>query len=72
MYLQEAESVFDLVWTEGPDGPVSYGDVYHQNEVEMSAYNFEYADVASLLDWFDTCETREQPPDRGPPAPAGL
>jgi len=56
MYLQEAESVFDLVWTEGPDGPVSYGDVYHQNEVEMSAYNFEHADVASLLDWFDTCE----------------
>ena len=56
MYLQEAESVFDLVWTEGPDGPVSYGDVYHQNEVEMSAYNFEHADVAALLDWFDTCE----------------
>jgi glycyl-tRNA synthetase alpha chain len=56
MYLQEAESVFDLVWTQGPDGPVSYGDVYHQNEVEMSAYNFEYADVASLFDWFDTCE----------------
>jgi glycyl-tRNA synthetase alpha chain len=56
MYLQEAESVFDLVWTEGPDGPVSYGDIYHQNEVEMSAYNFELADVASLLDWFDTCE----------------
>jgi glycyl-tRNA synthetase alpha chain len=56
MYLQETESVFDLVWTQGPDGPVSYGDVYHQNEVEMSAYNFEYADVASLFDWFDTCE----------------
>jgi len=56
MYLQEAESVFDLVWTQGPDGPVSYGDVYHQNEVEMSAYNFEYADVASLFDCFDTCE----------------
>ena len=56
MYLQDAESVFDLVWTEGPDGPVTYRDVYHQNEVEMSAYNFEQADVASLLDWFDTCE----------------
>ena len=56
MYLQEAESVFDLVWTEGPDGPVTYRDVYHQNEVEMSTYNFEYADIPSLLDWFDTCE----------------
>jgi glycyl-tRNA synthetase alpha chain len=56
MYLQEAESVFDLVWAEGPDGPVTYRDVYHQNEVEMSTYNFEYADVSSLLDWFDTCE----------------
>ncbi len=56
MYLQEAESVFDLVWAEGPDGPVTYRDVFHQNEVEMSTYNFEYADVSSLLDWFDTCE----------------
>ena len=56
MYLQEVESVFDLVWTEGPDGPITYRDIYHQNEVEMSAYNFEYADVDSLLDWFDTCE----------------
>jgi glycyl-tRNA synthetase alpha chain len=56
MYLQEVESVFDLVWTNGPDGPVTYGDVYHQNEVEMSAYNFEHADVESLLGWFDTCE----------------
>jgi glycyl-tRNA synthetase alpha chain len=56
MYLQEVESVFDLVWTEGPDGPVTYRDVFHQNEVEMSAYNFEYADVDALLGWFDTCE----------------
>jgi glycyl-tRNA synthetase alpha chain len=56
MYLQEVESVFDLVWTEGPDGPVSYRDVFHQNEVEMSAYNFEQADVESLLNSFDVCE----------------
>jgi glycyl-tRNA synthetase alpha chain len=56
MYLQEVESVFDLVWTEGPDGPVTYRDVFHQNEVEMSAYNFEQADIASLLNWFDVCE----------------
>jgi glycyl-tRNA synthetase alpha chain len=56
MYLQAVESVFDLVWTRGPDGPVTYRDVFHQNEVEMSAYNFEQADVESLLQWFDTCE----------------
>jgi len=56
MYLQGVKSVFDLVWTIGPDGPVTYGDVFHQNEVEMSAYNFEHADVPSLFGWFDTCE----------------
>jgi len=56
MYLQAVESVFDLIWTQGPDGSVSYRDVFHQNEVEMSAYNFEQADVESLLQWFDICE----------------
>ncbi len=56
MYLQGVESVFDLVWTEGPYGPVTYRDVYHQNEVEQSAYNFERADTDSLFAWFDTCE----------------
>ena len=56
MYLQEVESVFDLIWTEGTDGPITYGDVYHQNEVEMSAYNFEHADVDALLGLFDNCE----------------
>ena len=56
MYLQEVESVFDLVWTVGAEGPMTYRDVYHQNEVEMSAYNFEQADIESLLYWFDVCE----------------
>ncbi len=56
MYLQEVESVYDLVWTHGPDGPITYGDVYLQNEREQSKYNFELADVDSLLGWFDTCE----------------
>jgi glycyl-tRNA synthetase alpha chain len=56
MYLQEVESVFDLVWTEGKDGPITYRDVFHQNEVEMSAYNFEHADIDALLGWFDSCE----------------
>ncbi|MEJ2691585.1 MAG: glycine--tRNA ligase subunit alpha [Candidatus Thiodiazotropha sp.] len=56
MYLQGVESVFDLVWTEGPQGPVTYGDVFHQNEVEQSAYNFEHADVPFLFKLFDQCE----------------
>jgi len=56
MYLQGVESVFDLVWTQGPQGPVTYGDVFHQNEVEQSAYNFEHADVDFLFILFDQCE----------------
>ncbi len=56
MYLQSTESIFDLVWTRGPQGTVTYGDVFHQNEVEMSAYNFEHADVDFLFAWFDSCE----------------
>ena len=57
MYLQAVESVFDLVWTVGPQGPVTYGDVFHQNEVEQSAYNFEHADVDFLFRLFDQCES---------------
>ena len=56
MYLQGVESVFDLVWTVGPQGPVTYRDVFHQNEVEQSAYNFEHADVDFLFKLFDQCE----------------
>ena len=52
MYLQDKERVFDLVWTDG----LTYGDVYHQNEVEQSAYNFEYSDVEFLQDAFDAHE----------------
>jgi glycyl-tRNA synthetase alpha subunit len=60
MYLQGVESVFDLVWTRGPQGIVTYGDVFHQNEVEQSTYNFEHADVDSLFAWFDTCERESE------------
>ncbi len=60
MYLQGVKSLFDLVWTEGPQGVVTYGDVFHQNEVEQSAYNFEYANVEELFKQFDQCETQSQ------------
>jgi glycyl-tRNA synthetase alpha chain len=56
MYLQNVSSVFDLRWVDGPDGIVTYGDVYHQNEVEMSRYNFELADTKLLFDRFDSAE----------------
>lgn len=56
MYLQGVDSIYDLVWTIGPNGPVTYGDVFHQNEVEMSAYNFEQADVEYMFGAFDQCE----------------
>jgi len=56
MYLQNVDNVFDLVWTTGPQGTIYYRDVYHQNEVEQSAYNFEHADVAELFHRFDACE----------------
>lgn len=52
MYLQGVDSVYDLLWIEGPQGPVTYGDIYHQNEVEMSTYNFEHAPVEYLLESF--------------------
>jgi glycyl-tRNA synthetase alpha chain len=58
MYLQGVDSLYDLVWAEGPDGVVTYGDVFHQNEVEMSAYNFEHANVDSLFRYFDDCEAQ--------------
>ena len=56
MYLQNVESVYDLVWTRGPQGVVTYGDVFHQNEVEQSAYNFEHADTTEQFRRFDACE----------------
>jgi glycyl-tRNA synthetase alpha chain len=56
MVLQEVDSVFDLLWVEGADGPVSYGDVFYRNEVEQSAFNFEHADVSGLLAGFDQAE----------------
>jgi glycyl-tRNA synthetase alpha chain len=56
MYLQGVESIFDIVWTDGPRGRVTYRDVFHQNEAEQSAYNFEHADTAVLLRHFDDYE----------------
>ena len=56
MYLQGVENVFELVWAPG----LSYGDVYHQNEVEQSAYNFEHSDTAFLFEAFGAHERQAQ------------
>jgi glycyl-tRNA synthetase alpha chain len=57
MYLQGKESVYDLVWTYGPDGrAVTYGEVHHEDEVQFSAHNFEHADVALHLHMFSEFE----------------
>ena len=60
MYLQGVDSIYDIVWTEGPEGVVTYGDVFKQNEVEMSAFNFELADTELLFRYFDDCEQQCQ------------
>ncbi len=56
MYLQKKESVFDLVWSDQGGRTVTYGEVYHQNEVEQSAYNFEHADTKALFERFAVAE----------------
>ena len=54
MYLQGVDNVYKLLWTEG----LTYGDVYHQNEVEQSAYNFEHSDADFLFAAFAAHEKK--------------
>ncbi len=71
MYLQECDNVYDLIWTVGPQGPVTYGDVFLQNEREQSAYNFEHANVDELFKRFDAHEAETfKLVDLGLPLPA--
>jgi len=60
MYLQGVDNVYDLVWTETPQGRLLYRDVYHQNEVEQSTYNFEHSDADFLLQAFAAHERQAQ------------
>ena len=53
LFLQGVNNVFDLRW----NAHFTYGDLYHQNEVEQSAYNFQQADVNTLFSHFDACES---------------
>ena len=58
MYIQGVDSLFDLAWNEGSRGTAAwtYGDLYLQNEIEQSAYNFEHADVPWLFQHFNHAE----------------
>ena len=58
MYVQGVDSVYELVWADGEFGRVTYGDVFHQNEVEQSTYNFEHADVPKMSEFFDFYEAQ--------------
>lgn len=60
MAIQGVENMYDLVWTEGPQGKVTYGDVFLQNEIEMSKYNFEYADIDQLFKQFHVYEAESE------------
>lgn len=60
MYIQEVDNVYDLVWNEGPLGITTYGDIFHQNEVEQSTFNFEYANIEFLFTSFDEFEQEAQ------------
>ena len=52
MYIQNKDNVYDIEWVEG----ISYGDVHHQAEIDYSIYNFESADVDTLMQMFNLCE----------------
>ncbi len=56
MYLQGIENVYDIVWAEGIEGPITYGDVFLHNEQEMSCFNFELADTDALFQQFEAFE----------------
>ncbi|MFL2855700.1 MAG: glycine--tRNA ligase subunit alpha [Pseudohongiellaceae bacterium] len=58
MYIQGVDSIYDIVWADGPNGVVTYGDVFKQNEVEMSVFNFEQADTDLLFKYFDDYESQ--------------
>jgi glycyl-tRNA synthetase alpha chain len=60
MYLQKVNKIADLVWAKGPLGTITYGDIYQQNEREMSKYNFELANIEILRQQFNIWETECQ------------
>ena len=71
MCLQDCSDLFELAWSRTRKAKVTYGDIYHQNEVEMSRYNFDLANTDALFNWFDVCEKESQKLiEEGLPIPA--
>lgn len=60
MYLQDVDSVYELVWSDSLLRQITYRDLFHQNEVEQSCYNFEYANVDFLFICFEQYEKEAQ------------
>lgn len=56
MYLQNKDSLYDLIWAESENGSITYGEIFHQSEFEQSAYNFEHANIENLFSRFDMYE----------------
>ena len=71
MCLQDCSDLFELAWLRTKKAKVTYGDIYHQNEVEMSRYNFDLANTDALFNWFDVCEKESKKLiEKGLPIPA--
>lgn len=60
MYLQNKDSLYDIVWAETSFGVITYGDLFLQNEKEFSVYHFEQADIKQLFEFFDHYESESQ------------
>jgi glycyl-tRNA synthetase alpha chain len=58
MYLQGKDNIYDLIWSYTPHGPVSYGQLFHQYEIELSTYNFEKASISDLQTQFEQYESQ--------------
>ena len=60
MYLQQKDTVYDIIWSENQNRKITYGDLYLQNEQEMSFFNFEHADIPFLIDKFSRLESQAE------------
>jgi glycyl-tRNA synthetase alpha chain len=58
MYIQQVNSVYNLIWCDQGNNRVTYGDLFKANEEQMSAYNFEHADIEYLTNEFNHYETQ--------------
>lgn len=60
LFLQGVDNVYDLIWSDSALGLVTYGDLFYQNELEQSTYNYEYTDIDFLFEVFNRYEEKVQ------------